>query len=106
MNLIEAIKAKSKEGVTAVVERALGKYKAECPAEPCVETAYGETKISMLLDDDSKWEVVTAEAMDIVRRADNISDNLDKEAEIAKMIATSAILRNVFSEATGTGDFL
>lgn len=106
MNLIEAIKKQSKEGVTAVIERALGKYNAECPAEPTVETAYGETKISMLLDEESKWEVITAEAMDIVRRADNISKDLDKEAEIAKMIATSAILRNVFSEATGTGDFL
>lgn len=106
MNLVQAIKEKNKDAVNGVIERALAKYNAKCPEEPTVETAYGETKISMLLDDDSKWEVATAATMDIVRRSDNIADDLDKELEIAKMISTNAVLRNIFTEAKSTGDLL
>jgi len=106
MTLRNAIEKRSIKGLVEVVDKAVSIYKAECPKDVSINTAYGAIPSALLIDEESKWQTITAEYVDILNAAERISDTLDKDVEIAKLIATSPILRNVGCKSSKDGGLL
>ena len=90
MGLLEEARKGNLQEVKNIVEAAVRVYPVDCPEEPEVDTAYGVLPLSAL-DKKSKKQMVLACAIDIVQRAKNVVGNQD--IEIAKLIATSPVLR-------------
>ncbi len=99
LSLRKALQNKSMEQVTEVVTAAVSVYASALPAvEPEIETAFGSTPVSMLLDKKSKLLAATAEYTVIANAVKQLPEEADRKVEIAKLIASSATLRYLTGE--------
>ena len=78
-----------------VVATATKQYKSKRPKEPQVDTAYGDLPLSALYDKKSKWQLITQAYVQILSAVSAIDKKLDREIEIAKLVSTNPILRNI-----------
>lgn len=97
--LTQAIKNRSIDELNEVVESALSVYKGTAGDEPTVHTVYGDLPLSMIFDEDTKWEVLTAEWVVVMRKAKAIPVSADQKIEIAKLIATNPYFRAAAGKA-------
>jgi hypothetical protein len=74
--------------------------------ESMVDSVHGAVPVSMLIDDDSKWQVVTAEYVKIANAVKALPKGCDEVIETAKIIANSAILRHITAEESSTDGLL
>ena len=107
MGLASAIKNRDMEELKATIEAAVEKYKQELPDEErsMVNTVHGDMPISMIFDEDTKWNVITGEYVAITNKVKALPKGCDVEVETAKIIASSPILRHVVETKT-TGSCL
>ena len=106
MGLASAIKNRDMEELKATIEAAVEKYKQELPDEEraMVNTVHGDMPISMIFDEDTKWNVITGEYVAITNKVKALPKGCDEQIEKAKIIASSAILRHVVETKTpGSG---
>ena len=106
VGLKAAILGQDLEAVKAVVSKAIKTYGAGLPEEAKVETVYGSLPISMVFDEDTKWQVITAEYVAIAKAVDNLPKDCDKTVETAKLIATSKVLRHLADSEPSSDGFL
>lgn len=106
MSLSKAIQTKDKTLLKQVVADARAIYKAKKPKEPQVETCNGPMDISMAVSIDKKafWVLAVQAYTEIVNTP--ISKKADKQVEIAKLIATNAILRSITKDPKDNGGLL
>ena len=97
--LTQAIKNRSINELKEVVEAACILYMGEPDGEPTVHTVYGDLPLSMIFDEDTKWEVLTAEWVVVMRKAKAIPISADQKIEIAKLIATNPYFRAAAGKA-------
>ena len=93
MKFSEAIKTQDINGLTEVVDRAVAIYGATQPEEPEVETVYGPTLFSAVIDDESRWQLAALAYVEVITEAKHIPEGCDKKVEVAKLIATHPVLR-------------
>ena len=106
MGLASAIKNRDVKELEKTVKAAVEKYKQELPdeAKSMVNTVHGDMPISMIFDEDTKWNVITGEYVAITNKVKALPKGCDEEIETAKIIASSAILRHVVEgKTTGSG---
>ena len=106
MGLASAIKNRDIKELEATVNAAVEIYKQELPDEErsMVNTVHGDMPISMIFDEDTKWNVITGEYVAITNKVKALPKGCDAEVETAKIIASSAILRHVVeTKTTGSG---
>ena len=108
MSISQAIQKKDFKLLETTVEKALETYKAVLPDESqaMVNTVYGDVPASMLFDDESKWQVITAEYVKISNAAKALPKGADIDIEIAKLISTSAILRHIVGGSRSSAGLL
>ena len=84
------------------VNAAVEIYKQELPdeAKSMVNTVHGDMPISMIFDEDTKWNVITGEYVAITNKVKALPKGCDEQIETAKIIASSAILRHVVESKT------
>lgn len=106
MGLASAIKNRDVKDLEETVKEAVRIYKQELPDEEksMVNTVHGDMPISMIFDEDTKWNVITGEYVAITNKVKALPKGCDVEIETAKIIASSAILRHVVeTKTTGSG---
>ena len=106
MGLGSAIKNRDMEDLKETVNAAVVVYNQELPdeAKSMVNTVHGDMPISMIFDEDTKWNVITGEYVAITNKVKALPKGCDEQIETAKIIASSAILRHVVeSKTTGSG---
>ena len=106
MGLRSAIKNRDMEDLKETVNAAVVVYNQELPdeAKSMVNTVHGDMPISMIFDEDTKWNVITGEYVAITNKVKALPKGCDEQIETAKIIASSAILRHVVeSKTTGSG---
>lgn len=106
MGLGSAIKNRDMEDLKETVNAAVEIYKQELPdeAKSMVNTIHGDMPISMIFDEDTKWNVITGEYVAITNKVKELPKGCDEQIETAKIIASSAILRHVVEgKTTGSG---
>ena len=106
MGLGSAIKNRDMEDLKETVNAAVEIYKQELPdeAKSMVNTIHGDMPISMIFDEDTKWNVITGEYVAITNKVKALPKGCDEQIETAKIIASSAILRHVVEgKTTGPG---
>ena len=106
MGLGSAIKNRDMEDLKETVNAAVVVYNQELPdeAKSMVNTVHGDMPISMIFDEDTKWNVITGEYVAIINKVKALPKGCDEQIETAKIIASSAILRHVVeSKTTGSG---
>ena len=108
MSISKAIQTRDFKLLTETVNTAVETYKAAMPDEATamVETAFGQVPASMLFDEDSKWQTVTAEYVKIANAVKKLPKGCDENIETAKIIATSGILRHITSTSTSAAGSL
>lgn len=104
MKLIEAVRAKDEKAVKDIVAKAVKVYDASKPKAGTECTVYGNIDVRML-DLESKWEVATAQLVEIMQAVKAIPKGADSKVETAKVIATSQ-LRILFDDIDSGNDFL
>lgn len=104
--LSKAIKKQNMKMLKAVVKQATDTYKSKRPKEPQIDTVYGNLPLSALFDKESKWQIITEAYISILANASNLDPKLDKEVEIAKLIATNPIIRNIVTNNITTNSIL
>lgn len=102
MSISEAIKNRDMAELKKTVDAATALYKAGKPAEVNIETVHGQVPVSVVFNEDDKWNVITSAYVTILNEVKSIPADLDVETETAKLIATNAILRNVVDPSAGT----
>lgn len=107
MGLASAIKNRDIKELETTVNAAVEIYKQELPdeARSMVNTVHGDMPISMIFDEDTKWNVITGEYVAITNKVKALPKGCDEQIETAKIIASSAILRHVVEGKT-TGSCL
>ena len=107
MGLASAIKNRDIKELETTVNAAVEIYKQELPdeAKSMVNTVHGDMPISMIFDEDTKWNVITGEYVAITNKVKALPKGCDEQIETAKIIASSAILRHVVEGKT-TGSSL
>lgn len=107
MGLASAIKNRDMKDLKETVNAAVEIYKQELPDEEksMVNTVHGDMPISMIFDEDTKWNVITCEYVAITNKVKALPKGCDEQIETAKIIASSAILRHV-AEGKTTRSFL
>ena len=106
MGLASAIKNRDIKELETTVNAAVEIYKQELPdeAKSMVNTVHGDMPISMIFDEDTKWNVITGEYVAITNKVKALPKGCDEQIETAKIIASSAILRHaVEGKTTGSG---
>ena len=106
MGLGSAIKNRDMEDLKETVNAAVVVYNQELPdeAKSMVNTVHGDMPISMIFDEDTKWNVITGEYVAITNKVKALPKGCDEQIETAKIIASSAILRHVVEgKTTGPG---
>ena len=106
MGLASAIKNRDIKELETTVNAAVEIYKQELPdeAKSMVNTVHGDMPISMIFDEDTKWNVITGEYVAITNKVKALPKGCDEQIETAKIIASSAILRHVVKgKTTGSG---
>lgn len=106
MGLGSAIENRDMEDLKETVNAAVEIYKQELPdeAKSMVNTVHGDMPISMIFDEDTKWNVITGEYVAITNKVKALPKGCDEQIETAKIIASSAILRHVVKgKTTGSG---
>ena len=106
MGLASAIKNRDIKELETTVNAAVEIYKQELPdeAKSMVNTIHGDMPISMIFDEDTKWNVITGEYVAITNKVKALPKGCDEQIETAKIIASSAILRHaVENKTTGSG---
>lgn len=106
MGLGSAIKNRDMEDLKETVNAAVEIYKQGLPDEEraMVNTIHGDMPISMIFDEDTKWNVITGEYVAITNKVKALPKGCDEQIETAKIIASSAILRHVAEgKTTGSG---
>lgn len=106
MGLASAIKNRDIKELETTVNAAVEIYKQELPdeAKSMVNTVHGDMPISMIFDEDTKWNVITGEYVAITNKVKALPKGCDEQIETAKIIANSAILRHVVEgKTTGSG---
>ena len=106
MGLASAIKNRDIKELETTVNAAVEIYKQELPdeAKSMVNTVHGDMPISMIFDEDTKWNVITGEYVAITNKVKALPKGCDEQIETAKIIASSAILRHVVEgNTTGSG---
>ena len=100
MSISKAIINKDKHQLKAAVEEAVKIYKAEMPDVPKVETIHGPMDVTMAaaIDEDIYWGEVIRAYYQITTKCESIDKKDDRRVEIAKLVATNAILRNLTSD--------
>lgn len=108
MGLASAIKNRDIKDLEKTVNAAVEIYKQELPdeAKSMVNTIHGDMPISMIFDEDTKWNVITGEYVAITNKVKALPKGCDEQIETAKIIASSAILRHVVEGKTTTGSGL
>lgn len=102
VSLTQAIRNESVSEIEASVAAAVKIWPADCPAVPVVNTAYGSMKLdNAMIDDETRIEIATVAAADISVRAESLKDDKVKEQEIAKLISTNPVLRNIAASTSG-----
>ena len=99
MGLRIAIEKRDMKMLKRVVKEAVSIYGAKAPKKVYVETLHGDLPFEALIDEDSKWKTIEGEYCNIIQAVDNLPKTSDKKIEIAKLIASSAILRNINTKA-------
>ena len=102
MGLASAIKNRDIKELETTVNAAVEIYKQELPdeAKSMVNTVHGDMPISMIFDEDTKWNVITGEYVAITNKVKALPKGCDEQIETAKIIASSAILRHVVEGKT------
>lgn len=106
MGLASAIKNRDIKELETTVNSAVEIYKQELPdeAKSMVNTVHGDMPISMIFDEDTKWNVITGEYVAITNKVKALPKGCDEQIETAKIIASSAILRHAIGKTTtGSG---
>lgn len=106
MSLSTAIQNKDIKELKATVESAVKIYEAGLPSEPSVDTVYGDTPISMIFDEDTKWALAIQQYVCITNKVKNLPAEADKKVETAKLIATNPVLRHLVQESKSTDGLL
>lgn len=93
MSISRAIREKNKKELKETVAKAVKKYNAKKPKVPQVETCNGPMDLTMAVAVDKKqfWVHAIQAYTEIVNTP--IAKGADKEVEIAKAIASNAVLR-------------
>ncbi|MEA1999274.1 MAG: hypothetical protein U9N61_08135 [Euryarchaeota archaeon] len=105
VSLTQAVRNESVEEIVAAVNAAVSVYAAPQPPVPTINTAFGSMRLdNAMVDNDTKIVVAGTEVAHISIAAEALPDDGVKEIEIAKLIATNPLLRNL--EATATGGLL
>ena len=106
MSLKVSIQTRDEDLLKKTVAKAVKAYKAELPDEQNVCTVHGDVPFSMVFDEDTKWNVITAAYVQVVQAVSRVPANLDLDTETAKIIATNAVLRNVGVTTPTSGGLL
>ncbi len=108
MGLASAIKNRDIKELETTVNAAVEIYKQELPdeARSMVNTVHGDMPISMIFDEDTKWNVITGEYVAITNKVKALPKGCDEQIETAKIIASSAILRHVVKGKTTSSGLL
>ena len=108
MSISKAIQTRDFKLLTETVNTAVETYKAAMPDESqsMVNTVFGDVPASMLFDEDSKWQTVTAEYVKIANAVKNLPKGCDENIEVAKIIAQSAILRHITATPSAAAGLL
>ena len=108
MSISKAIQTKDFKLLEETVNTAVETYKATMPDEATsmVETVFGQVPASMLFDEDSKWQTITAEYVKIANAVKNLPKGCDENIEVAKIIAQSAILRHITAKPSAAAGLL
>lgn len=104
MSLTKALQDKDMDLLKKTVNQARTVYKAAEPTDvPEVETVHGCLPITAIFDKKSKWQIVQAVYADIIRTAAVIPEELDRNIEIAKLIATNPVLFYITQDSCPNG---
>ena len=106
MSLKVAIQTRDESLLKDTVAKAVAIYNAKMPEEQNVNTVHGDVPFSMVFDEDTKWNVITAAYVQVVQEVSKVPATLDLDTETAKIIATNAVLRNVGVTTATTGGLL
>ena len=88
MGLASAIKNRDIKELETTVNAAVEIYKQELPdeAKSMVNTVHGDMPISMIFDEDTKWNVITGEYVAITNKVKALPKGCDEQIETAKII--------------------
>ena len=104
MSLTKALQDKDMKLLKETVNQARAIYKAAEPTEiPVVETIHGCLPITAIFDKKSKWHIVQSVYADIIRTAAVVPEELDRDIEIAKLIATNPVLFFITQDSKPNG---
>ena len=108
MSLSNAIKNRDSKELKETVEAAINLYCQKLPdeARAMVNTIHGDMPISMIFDEDTKWNVITSEYVAICNKVKSLNPDCDKKIETAKLISSSAILRHAVEDSKTSSDDL
>lgn len=106
MGLGEAIKNRDMDALIKTVNAAVKIYGADAPAALPVETVHGALPFTAVFDEDTKWSVITGAYASIVQASARVAESPAKKVEVAKLIATNPVLRNLSATTTPSTDGL
>jgi len=106
MSIKVAIQNRDEKLLVEDVNKAVEIYASAVPAEVKVNTVFGEVPFSLLVDEDSKWNTITAAYVEVTQKVEALPKGVDRKVEIAKLIATNPVLRNVGSSSNSSDDLL
>ena len=106
MSLSNAIKNRDSKELKETVEGAINLYNQKLPDEAMVNTIHGDMPISMIFDEDTKWNVITSEYVAICNKVKSLNPDCDQKIETAKLISSSAILRHAVEDSKASSDDL
>ena len=108
MGLASAIKNRDMEDLKETINAAVEIYKQELPdeAKSMVNTVHGDMPISMIFDEDTKWNVITSQYVIITNAVNALPKDCDLKIETAKIVASNAILRHIVEETKASDDDL
>jgi hypothetical protein len=106
MSLSESIKNRDMAELVKTVDKAVKIYGADAPAPLPVETVHGALPFTAVFDEETKWSVITGAYAEIVQASARIPEGAPKKVEIAKLIATNPVLRNLTKTTAASDDGL
>jgi len=80
------------------------------PQEATVDTVHGEIPLSMVFDEDSKWDVITGAYVGVLSEVAEYQKSNPSQEElhnfVAKTIATNSVFRTLASKSKKVSKFL
>lgn len=91
-----------KAALTKAVKDGEAVTDAGTPAEANVNSAFGDVPFSLVFDEATKWQTITAAYVAVTQEVARIPSGADVKTETARIIASNSVLRSV--GGTGSAD--